>query len=261
LENGLDFLASAVEHLSGDPTHRDLKYALLHLAAGIELVLKERLRQHDPTQLYEKPDKFDADDFALGNFRSPNTEETVKRLTDLAVVPISSSDCEQLRVLRDKRNRVEHFGLDDTTDAVSAITARTLGFALDFIASELDAATLSPEAAEQLRGVREALPELRAFVADRWERIREEVQAATTAVVACASCGEEASVLDDGARCRFCGYTINAQDDVVPACVELCRWRSSRLVRPRWDRGECEQVHRDEENRHEDRRAGAGRQR
>jgi hypothetical protein len=49
--------------------------------------------------------------------------------------------------------------------------------------------------------------------------------------------------------------------DVVPASVELRRWRSSRLVRSRWDRGECEQVHRDEENRHEDRRAGAGRHR
>jgi hypothetical protein len=47
--------------------------------------------------------------------------------------------------------------------------------------------------------------------------------------------------------------------DVVPASVELRRWRSSRLVRSRWDLGECEQVHRDEENRHEDRRAGAGR--
>jgi hypothetical protein len=49
--------------------------------------------------------------------------------------------------------------------------------------------------------------------------------------------------------------------DVVPASVDLRRWRSSRLVRSRWDRGECEQVHRDEENRHEDRRAAAGRYR
>ena len=47
--------------------------------------------------------------------------------------------------------------------------------------------------------------------------------------------------------------------DVVPASVELRRWRSSCLVRSRWDRGECEQDHRDEENRHEDRRARAGR--
>src|SRR5207244_4003586 len=123
------------DHLRGEPSRRNLKYALLHLASGIELVLKERLRRHDPALLYQRPEKFDALDFAAGNFQSTNAKDTVKRLVDLAGVVISDVDRTQLHVLRDKRNRVEHFGLDDTVDAVSAITARTLGFALDFIAA------------------------------------------------------------------------------------------------------------------------------
>lgn len=212
LENGLDFLVSAVEHLSGEPSHRDLKYALLHLASGIELVLKERLRQHDPAQLYERPDKFDAADFAAGNFKSATATQTVKRLVDLAAVSISDSDRTQLQLLRDKRNRVEHFGFDDTAEAVSAITGRTLGFALDFIAAELDSATLSAKAIAELEAIRKALPQLRAFVADRWQRIAKEVQDTTTTVVACAGCTEEASVLDDGATCLFCGYAVAAEE-------------------------------------------------
>ena len=212
LENGLDFLVSAVEHLSGEPSHRDLKYALLHLASGIELVLKERLRQHDPAQLYERPDTFDAADFAAGNFKSATATQTVKRLVDVAAVSISDSDRTQLQLLRDKRNRVEHFGFDDTTEAVSAITGRTLGFALDFIAAEVDSATLSAEAIAELEAIREALPQLRAFVVDRWKRIGRQVQDATSTVVACAGCGEEASVLDDGATCLFCGYAVGAED-------------------------------------------------
>ncbi len=51
---------------------------------------------------------------------------------------------------------------------------------------------------------------------------------------------------------------FKATREVVPERVEVCRWRFPRLVRSRWDRGECKQVHRDERNRHEDRKAGAG---
>lgn len=212
LENGLDFLVSAVDHLAGEPTQRHLKYALLHLASGIELVLKERLRRHDPAQLYQRPEKFDDADFVAGNFQSANSKETVKRLVDLAGVAISDADRTQLHLLRDKRNRVEHFGLDDIVESVSAITARTLGFALDFIASELDAASLSSEATDQLQDIRERLPHLQDFVADRWKRIAKEVRDASTAVVGCAHCGEEASVLDEGASCRFCGYAVGAHE-------------------------------------------------
>jgi hypothetical protein len=216
LENGLDFLASTVEHLSGEPTQRDLKYALLHLASGVELVLKERLRRNDPAQLYQRPETFDAADFAAGNFRSANAADTVKRLVDLGVA-ISDAERTQLHLLRDKRNRVEHFGLDDSAEAVSAMTARTLGFALDFIAAELDPASLSSEAADELQGIREALPKLQAFVADRWKRIADDVWSETTAVVACVACGEEASVLDDGPRCRFCAYATGASPQLT--CV------------------------------------------
>jgi hypothetical protein len=203
LENGLEFLASAVEHLSGEPSRRDLKYALLHLASGVELVLKERLRRHDPAQLYQRPERFDEADFAAGDFQSANTDETVRRLVNLAGVTIADLDRAQIQLLREKRNRVEHFGFDDTVEAVSAITARTRGFALDFIAAELDPSSLGPDADQELRDIREALPKLEAFLADRWERIGAEVRDATTAVVACTSCGEEAAIIDYGPRCRF----------------------------------------------------------
>lgn len=228
LENGLDFLASAVSNLSGQPDQRDLKYALLHLASGIELVLKERLRRHDETQLYQRPEKFDEVDFAAGNFQSTNAKETVKRLVD-AAVPISDADRTQLQLLRERRNRIEHFGFDDTAEAVSAISARMLGFALDFIARELKASSLSKDAATELAGIREALPQLQGFVADRWERIAKDVEGAGTAVVICAGCGEEAAIIDAGPNCRFCGYAASAEegaDEYAHAVVGASRYEA-----------------------------------
>lgn len=92
---------------------------------------------------------------------------------------------------------------------MSAITARGLAFALDFISAEVAPASLSPEADAQLREVREALPDLKAFVAERWKRITPEIEAVQTAVVSCSSCGEQAAVIDEGVRCHFCGHRVD----------------------------------------------------
>jgi hypothetical protein len=230
LENGLDFLASTVAHLKGEPSQRDLKYALLHLASGIELVLKERLRRHDPAQLYSHPERFDEADFAAGNFHSANAAQTVKRLVDVAGVEIADADRAQIMLLRERRNRIEHFGFDDTAAAVTAITARTLGIALDFIAAELEASSLGSDADEELREIREALPELQAFLTDRWQRIGDDVRESITAVVVCVGCGEQAAIIDDGPRCRFCGYAAPAAegaDEYAHVVVGASRYRAA----------------------------------
>lgn len=45
IPNGMDYLDSVVGHLSGEPKPRDLKYAVLHLQAVVEVFLKVRLLQ------------------------------------------------------------------------------------------------------------------------------------------------------------------------------------------------------------------------
>ena len=211
LENGLDFLASAVEHLRGEAGQRELKYAVLHLASGIELVLKARLHQHDPAQLYQNPAKFDKADYATGDFTGPKTEAILQRLAT-AGVRVDAADKTQLVQLRKKRNRAEHFHLDDTAAAISAIVARTLGFALDFIAREIDAGALSHTASSQLDGIRAALPQLQHFVAHRHESIADALADVRTATVECPYCGQKTSVLDDGATCLFCAATTTAEE-------------------------------------------------
>ena len=56
LENGLDFVLSAVEHLGGNPSKRELKYAVLHLYSGAVLILKERLLREDWKLLFANPE-------------------------------------------------------------------------------------------------------------------------------------------------------------------------------------------------------------
>jgi hypothetical protein len=156
LENGLDFLASAVALLGDEPAHgqhavvpeaaqprgpgsREFKYALLHLAAGIELVLKERLRRVHPSQVLVKPESFDQAKYDIGDFKSVSPGQAVDRLREHGVV-ISDHDAAKLRQLIAKRNKAQHFSITDTPAALG-LEARTR-----------DAPALPPSARGRLMG-------------------------------------------------------------------------------------------------------------
>ena len=67
-ENGLNFVVSALKHLDEPIKATDLKYAILHLSSGIELILKERLRRAHWTLLFSKVDKASLQDYKMAGF-------------------------------------------------------------------------------------------------------------------------------------------------------------------------------------------------
>jgi hypothetical protein len=76
LENGLDFMVSGVREVSGAHDQRRLKYGVLHLGAGIELVLKEKLRRFDWKLLFRYPKRIDQQKYLSGDFVSVGLEES-----------------------------------------------------------------------------------------------------------------------------------------------------------------------------------------
>lgn len=60
IRNGMDYLRSLVRHLDREePGPQDLKYAVLHLQAATEVLLKALLVSLDWTQVFSKPDEAD----------------------------------------------------------------------------------------------------------------------------------------------------------------------------------------------------------
>lgn len=57
--NGMDYLDSVVDHLPGEPKPRDLKYAVLHLLAATEALLKARLLQEHWSLVFRDPGRPD----------------------------------------------------------------------------------------------------------------------------------------------------------------------------------------------------------
>jgi hypothetical protein len=211
LGNGLDFVWSAVEHL--ETAHgRKLKYAILHLVAGVELILKERLRREHWSLIFEKPEKAHRAAFEAGNFVSVSMDGCVRRLSAVCDVGISNRHRERLSALKEHRNRLEHFGIAESAEALIAVTNAVLSFLLDFISSELQIPALSDEEQSTLNRIRRKLGDLQTFVDKRWKAIGPVVEAADTPVVQCPACLETAAIVSEGIDCKFCGHRQAAKD-------------------------------------------------
>ena len=210
LENGIDFLEKAVEELRGDPTARNLKYAVLHLNAGVALLLKERLRQLDWSQLFRDPVTADEHLLETGDFVSVGLWDLIERL-DASGVEISYTTRRTLRRLSKLRNRIEHFKVADSTESVSAVAARALAYALDFIGSEIEPVGIEEPVAVNLAAIRDGLREIDAFVEERRVSTNQEL-GGYEAVLDCYRCGEDFFAIGDGGVCFFCGYRTDAAE-------------------------------------------------
>ena len=212
LENGLDFILEAVNRLM-DANHRDYKYAILHLCSGVELVFKERLSRADWRQVALNPKELTKSAYKSGDFQSVPLKECLKRLKKHGV----SMESQQRKVLlriRRKRNRIEHFDMEDTVEAIRSATATVLNVVFDFIHTELNPETLAQKDQDTLKKIQQRLFELQEFVETRLQEIKPRLQQAQaqTAVVTCPQCFQDAAVLDDGLQCLFCRDTASGED-------------------------------------------------
>lgn len=98
------------------------KWAILELFHAIELLLKERLHQDDPTLIYRNVDKPVTNDS-----KTVGSEEALERLVDIGV-EMPHEYVAILRDLRRQRNRIEHHRF-----VPDSSHRRVLGEALKFI--------------------------------------------------------------------------------------------------------------------------------
>lgn len=206
LENGLDFLLRALEYLEGKPSHRELKYAVLHLHSGIELILKEPIRREYWSLIFEKPEDATKEKYLTGDFRSVSWETCLKRLKGVCGIDISETENRALNILKNKRNRLEHFGIIDNIVAVKSSTVPVLNFAIDFINGKIRQETMSGIEQQLLQKIRENLGNFKDFVYERMQIIQPELETFQGSVVTCPRCSQETWTIDYEIKCLFCGY-------------------------------------------------------
>jgi len=213
LENGLDFILSAARYLVDEGYSENpsaLKYVVLHLSAGVHLILKERLKREHWVLLFSRPGSATRQAYNEGDFRGVSYDDAVKRLESICGVKFSSKQKTTLDDLRVRRNRFEHYGVTQSVEALKSVASQTLNFVLDFVHTELDV-TLTHEQKELLEEIRLHLMDFDQFVDDRLEQIKSALDAFQGTVVTCPSCGQLAARIDDGISCAFCNDFMDGE--------------------------------------------------
>jgi hypothetical protein len=219
VENALDFMLSAAEHAARDDA-RSLKYAVLHVAASAELLLKARLEREHWSLLFSDPGKADQRRFAAGDFRSADFDDAIDRLERIAGVVIDGDAKKHLRSLRDVRNRLQHFGASVGKEEAVSLLVATCGFCLDFLRTQIATGRNFPHD-EIVARIAQHLGDFDRFVTERREAIQPLLSSAL-GVVDCPCCWHDTLVIGDGQpHCLFCGHT--AAPEGLAETVGECR--------------------------------------
>ncbi|MGA5819834.1 hypothetical protein ACPC54_18480 [Kitasatospora sp. NPDC094028] len=214
LQNGLDYLVDVVDRLSDhhgegqQPDARTLKYAVLHLQAGVEVLLKARLQQEHWSLVFKKPEAAAQVRFASGDFESCGTEETITRLRQIVGLTLADKGVESVKKLGATRNALQHYGLTASAGAVEARTAEVLNFLLPFIDTHLLPGLDDQQTADvrqTMQVVRSQLRGIESYVTTRMNELRAELKDVQSTTVVCPECDQQALVLGrDLPVCRFC---------------------------------------------------------
>lgn len=218
LDNGLDFIQSALENLQGAPDPKEIKYGILHLANGIELVLKARLAREDWRLLFRKVEKADKRLYDSGDFESVYFDDCLKRLKKHCRVEIPPNDKQILNELRKKRNKITHLGIADSSEALKSITAKALNALIDLIQKEWNPDNFDDECKEYYDDIRKLMVNFDEFVDTRMKAIKDQLKGVDP--ITCPSCFQDAALIDSGTECLFCGLSITDPEEAADLYIE-----------------------------------------
>jgi hypothetical protein len=137
LDNGIDYIFEAIKPINTvnkipfalNPTSKRLKYCVLNLYSGIELLLKEKLRQEHWSLIFHDINKATLTKLKNGDFASVSYEHLILRLKNIVEVEFNE---EPIKNLKSLRNKFEHFEVDTSLSECQHIIAAALDEVIEF---------------------------------------------------------------------------------------------------------------------------------
>lgn len=214
LENGLDFILSSANQLmqvndknTEMENKRLLKYSLLHLFSGIELVLKYRLLQEHWTYVYADMNKASKKDFFDGNFQSASCEDLFIRLDRLCGIEIKQHIKNEVNKLKELRNKAMHFEISGNMKSIESHINKNITFIIRFITDHLIISDLTENERCLLTEIKSVLRALKEHYDNALllaEKIAKE-RGISGCFETCMECGEDYLWIYDGSgECLFC---------------------------------------------------------
>ncbi|WP_432252753.1 hypothetical protein [Streptomyces sp. HNM1019] len=241
--NGLDYLESTVDLLgpkNGEPSAREVKYAVLHLQAASETLFKARLAIEDTKWVWAIPEDYEEVKHKAGDFKSVGWEDAIKRIKGKCVPETEIGPKRAYRALANMRNRFQHFGVSESHTAVEALAIPVLDNLLKFVMVDLlpNADTDDWfEADRSMERVRAGLGPIKDLVALRLGPISEQLKEHERSTLACLSC-TRFTVMINGSEpvaCALCGRAYGAPSEAAWEYTDtdpylVAKGRDSQLV-------------------------------
>lgn len=216
LENGLDFVLNSINNLtiaSEDTTDeyakkRLIKYSLLHLSSGIELILKSRLLKEHWTYVFADMNKAKKELLVSGNFQSVDNDTLFTRLENLCSIKIKQNDVLTLKNLRNRRNRAEHFDFNESILSVESSIHKSISILIKFLVVNYDVDDFSNDEGTLFAEIKDAMRNLTKHYDDAKaiaQKILEQTGLSNHAVI-CPECQESFLLRDINVKCYFCGF-------------------------------------------------------
>jgi hypothetical protein len=205
--NAFDFFLEAVKHLdAAEP--KKLKYATLHMASAVELILKARIAEEHWSLIFKDPAKANLEKFEKGDFRSADFQDAQDRLENICHLDLSKNKA-ILKTLRDMRNRIQHFAFSGKAPEISSILLKTWSFLWDFIHDEMP--DKAEEELEALNDIRDRMSSHQTYVEQRLREIKSKLEALKEEgilIIDCPLCLQTALSVPGGENpeCYFCRY-------------------------------------------------------
>lgn len=240
LENGLDFILDAAQKLKIAEDTRDenkkahvIKYSILHLLSGIELVMKARLYIENWAYIFADINKANKSKLKTGDMMTVEFSKCIDRLENLCNLKFTKDDKEAFEDLRKMRNCVEHFKATDSVETIDATINRALTATMNFLRennAEFESPSIIDMRKEDINELSKAenrlLEEITQVAAELNQHHQEAVRMAEELVdkqglclsderVICPSCREPLLVpnyKDHRCHCYLCGYEADGEN-------------------------------------------------
>lgn len=221
LENGLDFVLHSINDLTianEDTTDEDakkrlIKYALLHLSSGIELVLKSRLFQEHWTYVFADMNKAKKELLESGDFKSVDNDVLLTRLENLCNIKIEQHNVRTLKNLRKRRNRAEHFDFNEPILSVESLIHKSISILIKFLVENYDVDGFCDEESILFTEIKNSMRKLTKHYDDAKtiaQKMLEQTGLSEYSCI-CPQCQESFLLRDDDVKCLFCGYEDNGE--------------------------------------------------
>jgi hypothetical protein len=247
LENGLDYIADSAKKIvdlrlsdpSDDVLKRELKYAVLHLAAGIELIHKQVLYRKHWLYVFDDMNNAIKTKITKGDFKSCNPITAIKRLKQFLSIELSGNERRKHSRLRNFRNRLQHFDFYADATKLELCIYDNIHVVLSFISDNFSLDEFTDSEKQLYEDIKTSLNELSDFATEAREMIEKLIddhienklgitqsdvrKGAEYPLYYCPECGEEAFVYDEDGdkffwKCFYCNVEYSSKE--IGTCDE-----------------------------------------